>query len=381
MRRSLWCTSALVGIGLGSSVASAAEVTPGGALDVEISGFARFLAIGGDVDNFLLDDSVSTGLDFFNDTEVHFTAKGEDDTTGTEYGATIEFEADTNATENTDETWLFLRGGWGEARFGDEDGAADNDGLSVNAANISDGVGTDGLEGDQWEVFAGGTRTYEPLGTSDSTKIRYYTPEFGGLQFGVSYTPNLNEINSGSDNGDDVAIKDVEAGDVVEGALRYEGELGGLDLTAGVSGLYGDIKDEDASGGDDYWALQGGLIVGLFGLDVGGGYLKQEAGEIETDSITFGVGAGFGPAIDDDDGELVRVALTYGRFLDTDDLTVNDNELGEPWLVILSATLGLMPGLTLAGDVGYFDNDVEGEEVGTSGDDGWQAVGRLGVAF
>ena len=60
-----------------------------------------------------------------------------------EYGGTIEFEADTNRTDNTDETWMFLSSGWGEVRLGDEDGVADNSlvGAQVIAA------GTGGIDG------------------------------------------------------------------------------------------------------------------------------------------------------------------------------------------------------------------------------------------
>ena len=47
---------------------------------------------------------------------------------------------------------------------------------------------------------------------------------------------------------------------------------------------------------------------------------------------------------------------------------------------MFSADVALAPGLVLAGDVGTFDNDSDGCDTGT-GDTGWQAVGRLGVAF
>ena len=40
--------------------------------------------------------TLSRGLDFRNDTEVHVIARGKSEETGLEYGATIEFEADTN---------------------------------------------------------------------------------------------------------------------------------------------------------------------------------------------------------------------------------------------------------------------------------------------
>jgi hypothetical protein len=61
---------------------------------------------GGEEDDLSLDNSYSRGLDFRNDTEVHVLARGKSEQTGLEYGGTIEFEADTNSTLNTDESWV-----------------------------------------------------------------------------------------------------------------------------------------------------------------------------------------------------------------------------------------------------------------------------------
>jgi hypothetical protein len=60
--------AAIAVAGVSAVPAAAAEVQPGGALDIKIDGFIRFLAIGGDRDRFLLNNSQSSGLDFFNDT-------------------------------------------------------------------------------------------------------------------------------------------------------------------------------------------------------------------------------------------------------------------------------------------------------------------------
>ena len=202
-------TSALIGAGLltaGPSLpAMAAEVTPGGKLDIEISGFVRFLAHGGDIDEARLDPTFSTGLDFSNDTEVHIIVRGKDDRTGTEYGGTVEFEADTNRTDNTDESWIFLRGGFGEFRFGDEDGVADNS--AVGAQTIA--AGTGGIDGSIVDVVA--VPVVFTTNSNDATKIRYYTPSFGGFQVGVSYTPQQFTVGSGANNGDLLAPTNVEA--------------------------------------------------------------------------------------------------------------------------------------------------------------------------
>ncbi|MFZ1428297.1 MAG: porin, partial [Geminicoccaceae bacterium] len=180
-------TSALIGAGLlsaGSATSvAAAEVKPGGALDLTITGFLRAEAFGGEQDDLHLDPDLARGLDFRNDTEVHVLARAKSEELGLEYGATIEFEADTNSTANTDETWLFLRGGWGELRMGDEDGVVDNS--TVGANTIA--AGTGGLDGSDAVIAA--APVVFLTNTNDATKVRYYTPSFGGFSLGASYTP------------------------------------------------------------------------------------------------------------------------------------------------------------------------------------------------
>src|SRR3712207_882984 len=102
-----------------TSSASAAEVRPGGALDITISGFVRFLTAYGEIEDkpnlgtFLQEEFPTTrgpgagarpsNFDFLNDTEIHVILRGKDDATGIEYGGTIEFEADTSDEENTED--------------------------------------------------------------------------------------------------------------------------------------------------------------------------------------------------------------------------------------------------------------------------------------
>lgn len=386
MRRTLLGTTALAaGAALAPAWAEAAEVRAGGALDIEISGSLRTIASYGDLDEVYLDEEISTGLDFFNDTSITFTAKGKHDRSGLEYGAVIELEGDTNVLESTDETWVYVEGGWGRVQLGDNDGVsgfsagivAGDDGAALSAANVA--AGTGGLDGDVVSDLFGIT-TYEPLGTEDATKISYATPKFAGLNVAVSYAPNLAELGDGTDNGDTLALKDVSAGDVLEGIVHYAGEIAGLALRASLAGLYGDVKDEELAGGDDYWAAQAGAVVEVFGVDLAASYLTEEVGALEVDAVTFGVAAGFGD--DDDEGfGGFNVSLNYGQIIDSKNLVVNDNELGEPYVLVLSADYGLMPGLTLQGDVAYFDNDIEGEGAGPGNGKGWVGVAGIGLEF
>ena len=190
LKNAILGTSALAGVALLGATAvpaSAAEVLPGGALDHDLGPFEAF---GGQQDDQALTD-LSRSLDFRNDTEVHVLARAKSEETGMEYGGTIEFEADTTTADNTDETWVFLSGGWGEVRLGDEDGVADNS--SVGGQVIA--AGTGGIDGSDAVISAAPVYL---TNSNDATKIRYYTPSFGGFSVGVDYTPTQQDLNSGA---------------------------------------------------------------------------------------------------------------------------------------------------------------------------------------
>jgi outer membrane protein OmpU len=345
-------TSALLGAGLlaTASPASAQQgptVSPGGKLNVSVSGFARFLWVAGDVKERF--GGKQSSSDFRNDTEVHIIARGKDESTGIEYGATVEFEADTNRNDNTDETWVLLKGTFGEFRFGDEDGASDL--MKLGAFTIA--AGTGGIDGtvDLPRLVAG-------VNTSDATKIIYFTPRIAGFQAGVSYTPH-----AGS-NGDNLAVTNVDqAKDVIEAGLNYVGNFGDVGIRAGVIGHVGDRTKSRGAGNvrldDDFWKLYGGGVLSFAGFSVGGGYGKQEVFGNDITWFNAGAAASLGP---------VTLSVTGGRVLDADD---DIEQRG----IVLSATVGILPGVTLDGDLLFFDMDRGGE------DDGVAGLVRLAVAF
>jgi len=341
-------TSALLGAGLlaTASPASAQQgptVSPGGKLDVTVTGFARFLWVAGDVKERFGGQQSSS--DFRNDTEVHIVARGRDESTGLRYGATVEFEADTNRNDNTDETWVILQGTFGEFRFGDEDGASDL--MKLGAFTLA--AGTGGIDGtvDLPRLVAGDN-------TGDATKIIYFSPRLAGFQLGVSYTPNA---NSGGDN---LAVTNVDAAkDVIEAGLNYVGDLGGVGIKAGVIGHIGDSTDGDNE--EDFWKIYGGGTVSFAGFSVGGGFGKQDTFGNERTWFNAGAAATLGPA---------TLSVNGGRVLDADD----DIETKG---VVVSATVGILPGVTLDGDLLFFDE----AGVGGNFDDGIVGLVRLGVSF
>ncbi len=337
LKKALLGTTALLGVG----ALMVADADRAHALDVSVSGFSRFLTAFGD----LQEESGNTNsrnFYFRTDSEVHVKARGKDDATGTEYGATVEFEVDTNQTTNTDESWIFLGGDWGEVRLGNEDGAADN--MKVGAFTLA--AGTGGIDG-AGEVSSNSIFIQN---SSDATKIRYDSPIIAGFQLGVSYTPdsghNGSTENPAFNNGD--KEKWVEAG------LVYAGSFSGVDIKA--AGVISSADVENSN--NDFFGWGVGANVGFMGFTVGGGFFHDDDDVTERDIWDVGAGASLGPA---------NVSVTFNKE-DIDNGPDRKN-------TVLSADMGLMPGVALQGDVSFFDRDAGGD------DDGWSGVARLHISY
>ena len=344
--------------GLAQSVggAGAAELGAGGGLELTLSGFAGMLAHGGDLSQQRADPEFADGLDFSTDTEVHVLARARAEELGLDYGATIEFEADTDEVVNTDEVWLFLRGGWGELRMGDVDGPVDASALGA----FSIAAGTGGIDGDIVDALE--IDAILPLTSDTSTKVRYYTPEFAGLQVGIAYTP------TGFDAGSSVATTDGDFQHWLEAAVTYEAEFETAELAASLVGGIADLDDDELDG-DRLWTWYAGAEVESEDLALGGGFGVEDAGGEQRSYVNVGIGHWFEP---------VYTSLTHGRVLGTDGY----DGIGEPWNLVISADLEVAPGLMLAGDLAYFDNDLDRAAKDTvGGDRGWVWVAKLEVAF
>jgi len=372
-------TTALLTVGaLAVGTASAAEVAPLGALDLNIGGFARWYLFLGDLKD---KSGRSTGsYDMRTDTEVYVYVRGRDEATGLEYGANIELEADTNSTADSDEMFTFIKGNFGEFRFGDDDGAADNG--KVGAFTIA--------------AFSGGLDAVGPFDlpalvdgadSGDDTKLTYYTPDFAGFQLGASWTPHV------GDSGTSIGTTDSgSADDLFEGMVSYKGNFGDVGILASVIGSYGHANTP-GEGDDETYKIYGGAAVTAFGFKFAGGTGYQKGARplnLDADGasqgnyiggVTFardasykwynlGVGGTFGPA---------NVSLNWGQVYDTDGGENFDSaefDEPEPQALILGADVGVAPGLVVGGEVQWFDN-----RDNTSGDNGVLGLVGVRVAF
>lgn len=369
LKRILLGTTALLTAGALSTV-EAAEVKPLGALDINIGGFARWYAFVGDLKEKT--QTKSGSYDFRTDTEVYVYVRGTDEATGLEYGANIELEADTNTTANADEMFVFIRGNFGEFRFGDDDGAADNG--KIGAFTIA--------------AFSGGIDGVGPLDmgavvdgpdSGDDTKIIYYTPVFTGFQAGISFTPHAGDSGTSIGTTDSGGVDDL-----FEGLVSYRGNFGDVALLTAITGSYGHFNS-DGPGTSDFYKGYGGAALTIFGFKLAGGFGYVQGGapgvesgnagtaqfERGSDYTWFNAGAAatFGPA---------NVSVSYGQVIDAsrdDEYTGGDSE---PYEVVGGVDVAVAPGLVVGGEVAYFDNDIT-ESESAFGEDSDGVLGLVGV--
>ena len=189
------------------------------------------------------------------------------------------------ASDNTDETWLFLRGGFGEVRFGDEDGVADNS--SVGAQVIA--AGTGGIDGSVIDTIAHRRRLSDQLGRL-RPRSATTPPRFGGFSARrPRYTPNQARRSARA-----VATvtawrsTDVEAGDIFEGGLIYEGDFGGFGLLASA-GRHRWRRQERGRGRRRRLSRRAGRRLDrAFGFEVAGSLATEKVGAAEKDVLHAG---------------------------------------------------------------------------------------------
>jgi predicted porin len=237
--------------------------------------------------------------------------------------------------------------------------AAPNVGIGINSGDQSDWVPAASDAG-QFRAPLGAT-SLENAAVNDANRLTYFTPRFGGIQGGISYTPDSGEDsntqpseNAAYHNGLDVAVNFTES-------------FGGFDVAAfGRAG----IASNDATGGDDPTVYGTGVNLGFAGFTVGGSYsLQEDAGANEGQAFDLGVSYGTGPW---------GVSLTYFNG-EADGAAGGGNE--ELQTIEAAASYALGPGIKVVGSVGW--NDFEDDETGADDDsnDGFWIVSGIKLSF
>ncbi|KJE34193.1 porin [Thalassospira sp. HJ] len=357
MKKILVASSALVAVGF-AGAAQASEpisLSVGGYMEQWIGGVSEDTSADGGAKNA-----------FQSDTEIHFSGRTTLDN-GIEIGATIELEGEngsttavdgedeevTTASTTIDEQYIFVNGGFGQVKLGQEDGAAAD--MSITAPS----VGPAGVNDGDMPNFANLNNTPDNVwDDGDAHKLTYYTPVLGGFRAGVSYTMDDEaENNDDSNSGDNVVSAGVE----------YNADFDGFSLGVAATG---------ESKGEGEW-YHVGANVGFGNFTVGASYgLKEAEYDLNENASTtadddMGVDIGVSYAMD---AATVSVTYMYAEMEDDADTSgvdeFNGVDLG------LSYTLGA--GVSWRSSVFWFD--YEGED-SANDNDGFGGITGLVLSF
>jgi len=224
--------------------------------------------------------------DFRNESEINLYVDGIA-ANGMRYGAMFELQMDNvvstagdGTTVSYDELYGFVKGGWGELRFGQEDAAANL--LQVRRPGTL-WMGSD----DAWDEFVVNSGVFGSpyimaglTDGSDKTKIIYLSPQFFGFDAGFSYAPNNSEGERADSATSTTAFQRDRTGieNEITAALRYRGTFGDIGVAASLGGVWADAASLSANGtpiavkAQNVTAYSAGLLVRGFGFQVGGEY-------------------------------------------------------------------------------------------------------------
>jgi hypothetical protein len=296
---------------------------------------------------------------FFMDNELFIEARGAT-ASGILYGSTIILEVgsggldgDSPVTE-IDEAALFFSSSFGRFEFGRRDGAEQL--MYVGGEEAQ--AGTGGIDGDIPNI-----NFVEFENTDIAAKATYFTPRLAGFQLGASFTPDY------EDNGGENQFQGgAEGENGLGGGVNWVGTLGAVDLTLSAVGIWADCESNCSAAGNlgqgfndeqKSWAVGG--LLGFGGFTLGAGYNRNDTfvNDLQSDIINVGLKYGFGAA-------NVSVGWTFNKF---------DSNLDDSHLFVASGDVGILPGVTLKGDVSYNTEDPFARDDGDiQQDDTWGGV-------
>lgn len=363
MKKLLLSTVAISGLALAAAPAQAEGVK------LDISGYFKGYAAYTDQDEAT--NTETRSVDFFRDTELHFTGETTLDN-GLTVGVAVELDvdgADNNAA--IDESYAYLSSNWGRVNMGEEDGA----GYLLQVAAPSADSNVDGVRTYIQNVnftampnatIASGTRvSYDMTQSAKDTKVTYLTPVINGFQGGVSYSPD-----DGQQNGlVGTRTDDVEdaLGATWEVAARYEGMVNNIGFAIGAGYAQQELERDlvvtanEATDDVTEWNVGLDMDMGAFGLGVA--YYENDSGEKDVDGVAGGA------TIDTEETLVVGVDYTTGPFKLGASYFNSDNYNGTQDEEVTRYTAGVVysygPGMTLRGSL----SQIEVDEATTSADD------------
>lgn len=364
MKKALLGTSAIALATAFTTQANAAE------FEMKVGGYMeQFVAFASsDADNDP-GNSDFDGIDSKQDAEIHFKPSITLDN-GIKIGAVIELEGNT-AGDQIDESYMFIRGSFGEVLLGSENSAGykmtyaapDVTFLNVNSGSTTAFVPYSGFAAGAQrgaDVFRGtlGTTFLENGRNNDAQRFTYFTPRFAGFQLGASYARDGNQDSNGQLDIDGVALSNI-----TDFGANYVNSFGDIDVA--VSGRYG-IAFGDGSNNPTVFG--GGANLGYAGVTIGGSFSEQnnsQGGGVNFDSQD---GQSYDAGISYETGPW-GVSFTYfhGENVDNENANIGaDEELTQ---YLLGVNYKLAKGVNVNAFGAYVDFEEDIGDAGGAGDD------------
>lgn len=358
MKKVLLGSTALVAAGLIAGDAAAAD-----GVKLSLGGYYRGVA-GVMFDDF---DGAAAGLEddlrdyvFKQDVEVHFKGETTLDN-GLTVGAVVQLEGQTSG-DQIDEVYAYFSGGWGELRFGDDDealsqlcsitpSAAANFGPDSPFFSFSNSAAAGAL------AYAGTNGTC--YGTDgDSTKLIYFSPNFGGFSFAMSFTPDGTQDTRNTVSGAGTRFENNpgQLSDNLSLAANFNHDFNGVTLNIG-GGATWNFDREGLPGTDETEEYQGYASVGFYGFTIGGAVdLRKNFGADSSDRVVYGAGVTYNW-----DAWTVGIGWTHGDYeiAQLTALTLTSDAEQNQDIFALTAAYALGPGITVDGVVEWVDSETD----------------------
>jgi predicted porin len=252
-----------------------------------------------------------TQFDQWSDKEIHFNGRTTLDN-GLTVGFRIELEGNTDASDQIDESYMFIEGRFGRLELGSLNNVQYRMGYNAPEAQTRPWSN----EGNIFNVLANNTGSPlfdSMLGTTrsrffdnDSEKINYYTPRFEGFQFGLSYIPNSAQDRNGAPDPISTAYSRGWAA-----AANFVRTFGAFDIAASAGYMTWQKAAIGVTGSnDDPSQYNFGLQVGYAGFKVGGSYGKIKDGRSGS-SGTNAAASTAGTGVNGVDGRAWDAGIMY----------------------------------------------------------------------
>jgi predicted porin len=367
VKKNLLATSALVAAGAMLANGAIAQTKP---LQLQVGGYSeRWMGFAGtDVQG----GPSAVDFDVQEDSEIHFKGSVQVDN-GLTFGVNVQLEGQVQG-DLIDESYIFVRGSFGEILLGDENGAA----YAMSYGPVSHGTGLE--SGDLANWAPAGAASFELHTTNgnfarrdnDSTKIRYISPRFSGFQFGASYAPEATQDDDGFPS--EASNNGVNEEGVIALAANYDQKFGNTRVQ--ISGAYQHFSDVNGTnaGSNDAYAAGVGARIGFGAFTVSGAYNLQNETSTRVGGVLTNVDTRttYGASVAYAAGDMgVSLGAIYGQD-EGATAAVDDEQIA----VELGGKYKLGPGVEAKGSVFYFTR-----ENGGTDSEGAAVVGGIRLAF